>query len=315
MAEFTVIHHGLRKRLGISWMEYGLCDIIHNSIIPEPLPNSGWCVVSRKKLAQEMEVSKRTIIHYLKKLESLEIVEKDLSTGYLRTTDKWGCQNFVNDPMSIIDTLTEIDQIGFFSIRATPGEVNKYGALSKYLRIRNYYKDPGLADFFRMAATLAQSIESYVSEPYNYAIKGHLRNADIIERLDNGDYGFTIWDFFDEYQISIIPDYLKWICNPDYTIPEPASPLNGISTGNVYLMRNNRNGHHKIGFTSKDPKFREATLQSQEPEVELIWSIPKDMAFEKYLHEIFAEKRLRGEWFDLDDNDLQEIFEMESDNE
>ena len=37
--------------------------------------------------------------------------------------------------------------------------------------------------------------------------------------------------------------------------------------GNVYLMFNRRNNYYKIGFTKKDPSYREATLQAQEPEV------------------------------------------------
>ena len=40
--------------------------------------------------------------------------------------------------------------------------------------------------------------------------------------------------------------------------------------GYVYLMMNSRNGYIKIGFTKDYPTYRESTLQSQEPEIELI---------------------------------------------
>lgn len=79
--------------------------------------------------------------------------------------------------------------------------------------------------------------------------------------------------------------------------------------GNVYLMRNDRNGYTKIGFSKHPPSFRESTLQSQEPEVSLLCSYKGTMKDEKRLHEEFHEKRLRGEWFDLDDSDLIAIEE------
>lgn len=77
--------------------------------------------------------------------------------------------------------------------------------------------------------------------------------------------------------------------------------------GNVYLMKNLRNKYHKIGYTSSDPKFREKTLQSQEPEVILVWSCKGRMSDEKKIHEIFDSKRLRGEWFDLNEEDVKFI--------
>ena len=79
--------------------------------------------------------------------------------------------------------------------------------------------------------------------------------------------------------------------------------------GNIYLMGNKRNGYTKIGFTTKDPKYRESTLQSEEPEVELVKSFKGTMDDEQRLHEEFHDKRLRGEWFDLDDSDLIAIDE------
>lgn len=66
----------------------------------------------------------------------------------------------------------------------------------------------------------------------------------------------------------------------------------------VYLMKNSRNGHYKIGL-SVHPEFRERTLQSQEPEVHLVWKIEGEKSDERHLHEKFGDRRLRGEWFDL----------------
>ena len=68
--------------------------------------------------------------------------------------------------------------------------------------------------------------------------------------------------------------------------------------GFVYLMRDNRNGRTKIGV-SKDPKYRELTLQSEQPDVVLIESWPGSFNDEQALHVHYAKYRVRGEWFDL----------------
>ena len=79
--------------------------------------------------------------------------------------------------------------------------------------------------------------------------------------------------------------------------------------GYVYLMRNSRNGYIKIGFTKGYPTYRESTLQSQEPEVELINHWKGSMDDEQQLHSMFNEKRIRGEWFSLDPEDLSKVDE------
>mgnify|MGYP006273081717 CR=1 FL=1 len=71
----------------------------------------------------------------------------------------------------------------------------------------------------------------------------------------------------------------------------------------VYLMRNNTNGLIKIGW-SKNPRFREKTLRSEEPDIELIFNFQGSRKQEKSLHALFAEKRMRGEWFKLNDADI-----------
>jgi hypothetical protein len=76
----------------------------------------------------------------------------------------------------------------------------------------------------------------------------------------------------------------------------------------TYLMRNNRNGYIKIGY-SGNPTFREATLQSEEPKIDLIFKVKTVIEEELFLHEKFSQKRIRGEWFNLNDQDLEEAKE------
>ena len=74
----------------------------------------------------------------------------------------------------------------------------------------------------------------------------------------------------------------------------------------VYIMLNNLNGYYKIGRSIK-PEHRERTLQSQEPDVVLIDKWVASAEVEKNLHIKYKEKRIRGEWFELGENDIEEI--------
>lgn len=79
----------------------------------------------------------------------------------------------------------------------------------------------------------------------------------------------------------------------------------------VYLMIDTINNFHKIGI-SNSPEWREKTLQSEKPSIELIAAkkfVSRNMAysFEKALHSTFSNKRIRGEWFQLEPRDIEEI--------
>lgn len=74
----------------------------------------------------------------------------------------------------------------------------------------------------------------------------------------------------------------------------------------VYLMRNTRNGLTKIGYSS-NPKSREATLQSEEPEIRLIAAFKVAREHEELVHNAYPQKRVRGEWFKLTEEDEEEI--------
>ena len=81
----------------------------------------------------------------------------------------------------------------------------------------------------------------------------------------------------------------------------------------VYLMHDKRNGYHKIGI-SKTPEYREKTLQSEQPNIEMICfkrypSRKIAKAFESALHDAYAEQRVRGEWFNLSEIDIEMLKE------
>lgn len=77
----------------------------------------------------------------------------------------------------------------------------------------------------------------------------------------------------------------------------------------VYLMQDLANGFYKIGI-SNNPEYREGTLQSEKPTIELICARQYPTrtiaeAFEAALHNTFTNKRLRGEWFELSPQDVE----------
>lgn len=76
---------------------------------------------------------------------------------------------------------------------------------------------------------------------------------------------------------------------------------NSIKT---YIMFDENIGYLKIG-KSKNPKFRERTLQSQNPSIKIFKICDKNV--EKEIHKKYADKRVRGEWFDLSEEDIENI--------
>lgn len=75
----------------------------------------------------------------------------------------------------------------------------------------------------------------------------------------------------------------------------------------TYLMRDVNTGFIKIG-KSKSPKVRERTLQSEKPTIKLIAICDEDI--ESKLHSDFSRHRVRGEWFDFNDNALLYIVDI-----
>ena len=74
----------------------------------------------------------------------------------------------------------------------------------------------------------------------------------------------------------------------------------------VYLMQDTTNNYYKIGH-SKNPQYREKTLQSEKPTIELLLFYAGSCEDEIRLHERFKEKRIRGEWFNINEEDIQAI--------
>lgn len=71
-----------------------------------------------------------------------------------------------------------------------------------------------------------------------------------------------------------------------------------------YIIKDCNNNTYKIG-KSKNPLKREKTLQSEKPNLKLIKIFENNI--EKELHELYKDCRLRGEWFKLNNIQLEYI--------
>jgi len=111
---------------------------------------------------------------------------------------------------------------------------------------------------------------------------------------------------------SLFSDYLKIIRNENIKFKPRESLKEAFETCYVYLMKDNSNGIFKIGISNK-PEYREKTLQSEKPTIEMVHTkrYPTRKTaevMEKVLHEVYANKRVRGEWFELDHDDIADLI-------
>lgn len=111
-------------------------------------------------------------------------------------------------------------------------------------------------------------------------------------------------------QIIAIANYLANNCD-EYN--ESVKKLLSRSSNNkesdisyCYLMIDHNTGYHKIG-RSLAPYDRERTLQSEKPTIELIWKWMGGSKEESKWHRKFKKKRIRGEWFNLDECDIETL--------
>ena len=118
------------------------------------------------------------------------------------------------------------------------------------------------------------------------------------------------------YYLSIFIEEVKKLF-PSYIFPIRKAKRTqsgfGFNWCYVYLMKDISNGYYKIGI-SNTPEYRERTLQSEKPTIELLASkkFPTRKiaeAIESALHTVYSQQRLRGEWFKLDDADVAAIIE------
>jgi hypothetical protein len=89
-------------------------------------------------------------------------------------------------------------------------------------------------------------------------------------------------------------------------INRPNKPKLKTHTKKVcYLMVDSSTKYVKIG-NSINPHKRERTLQSEKPTIEILHIFKKNIETE--LHQKYSKNRIRGEWFNLTNNEVKKII-------
>jgi hypothetical protein len=87
------------------------------------------------------------------------------------------------------------------------------------------------------------------------------------------------------------------------------APHRGSQSGYIYIMKDTTHSYLKIGF-SKNPSYRESTLQGEKPTIELVRKFKGTMAQEQAAHRVLAKYRKRGEWFEVSIEQAEEAIKM-----
>ena len=87
---FTTIIHPIRKALCLSCNEYIVLDQVYR--LSHNDKYGSWCVASKAKIAEWLDLSEKTVFRAIEKLIAKELISKDNQTGWIKTTDAWNEQ-------------------------------------------------------------------------------------------------------------------------------------------------------------------------------------------------------------------------------
>lgn len=154
-----------------------------------------------------------------------------------------------------------------------------------------------------LTITLTRVHLPFLSQTEIDAAYDHLLRANVIHSVTSSEHSAQFLCTFttDEYAIRLP------------TRDEPQHPAPRVHTkqiprkpkaGHVYLILDNERGWHKIGISAKVHKrlgaYDDITIVGLFESADM----RKD---EKELHRVFSDKRVSGEWFNLDGNDIEQI--------
>jgi hypothetical protein len=83
-------------------------------------------------------------------------------------------------------------------------------------------------------------------------------------------------------------------------------------SGYIYIILCKRTKLYKIGLTCSGIHSRISQLKTANPDIEIHSHFKTDDVFstESWLHYVYSDKRVSGEWFDLTESDLERIKEI-----
>lgn len=138
------------------------------------------------------------------------------------------------------------------------------------------------------------------------------KNKTEISIIDMYDYGAhdlkeQVRYLAHNYQDAYIRARAQRVLDKHKPVPQPPKDYGSQW---IYVIGNKREGKYKIGMTRRTPDERLADFSPQLPfSVKLVCAIETNNAppLESKLHMTFSDKRINGEWFELDEQDIEYI--------
>ena len=238
-------------------------------------------------------------------------------------------------PFSFYDNvIVRLSNQLFFSLEFVDGKgvivfkVNDKLKLSKGDNISILFENGKILDFQVQKKPIKRGFDTIICTLYQDDIDLFLQSKMASYRLTfnkEGESPITeeCGSFYGQYLLDAQVSYVKYYLDtlnkllPDYHLPKKKVEIMPMEYKfnwcYVYIMRDNTNGYHKIGISNK-PEYREKTLQSEKPSIEMLAckKFPTRKiaeAIESALHTAYSQQRVRGEWFNLDDVDVAAIIE------
>lgn len=82
---FTTIIHPIRKVLLLSCNEYCVLDTVY--LLSNNSKYGGWCIKSKDKIADDLDLSRQTVINAINALELKCLIDRDEERGYVKPSD------------------------------------------------------------------------------------------------------------------------------------------------------------------------------------------------------------------------------------
>jgi DNA-binding MarR family transcriptional regulator len=99
---FVTINNIARKKLGLSFTEYALVDLVYHLSNNPDSYHPGWCYATKDKLAAELDVKKRQLFTMINKMINAGLIERHPETSDLRVSKNWYQTVLIRNDSAII---------------------------------------------------------------------------------------------------------------------------------------------------------------------------------------------------------------------
>lgn len=153
--KFTHVYHAFRKENKLTLNEYVICDMVYHLSVNPDAKVKGWCFMSRDTMADEIGVSKQSVINLLNKMIDHGFLEKDEVTRFVKTTKKWNEVYFSNGKESLPSDIESLPKLGKESLpkdgkESLPNSNNSlYSNKVNNIDIPKTFKNWSLEDFIK----------------------------------------------------------------------------------------------------------------------------------------------------------------------